>query len=295
LPDSLRQQAARIYVGYRVPHHVLPQAWQNSHWLVALPICVYLLLWARRSADLRYRIIARYGVCAAGLFAVGLIISWTPNIGALRFYWFRFGDTMLPLLTWFLVIMWVNDALAHARPGLARAGMRFAEAVSIAAPLVVSIPYFVPVHAKLFGQDLASWRLGAPAAPAPSMSVWIRQHTAREARFLVDPADDTFYVQANRAVFVSFKHSPQSDRDIVEWYRRIVQLNGEREPVQRGPAAAVELSAGFHKLSAAQITRIAQDHQVDYVVTSAPDLPFLRVHQAGGVVLYRVGSSAGPP
>ena len=56
----------------------------------------------------------------------------------------------------------------------------------------------------------------APAGDAADrqMGEWIRHHTDRRATFLIDPTLDTFYVDAERAAFVSFKHAPQAERDL---------------------------------------------------------------------------------
>ena len=70
---------------------------------VALNTC----LWTRGG---RYRLLAQYALGAAALFVFGLVLAYVGPTSMLRFYWFRFGDTMLPLLGWFALAMILSDA-----------------------------------------------------------------------------------------------------------------------------------------------------------------------------------------
>jgi len=109
-----------IYVYLRLPHHLLPKTWEKAAWLGALVhlsiLLIAVVVWSlalRRSqsfvglAGIDSSVIKAFGLWAlvgAGFFVSGLILAPFDLQGRwLRFYPFRFADSLLPLLLALLI------------------------------------------------------------------------------------------------------------------------------------------------------------------------------------------------
>ncbi|MFT3921839.1 MAG: hypothetical protein QM778_04835 [Myxococcales bacterium] len=285
---NLVANGAQIYVELRVSHHVLPSAWSSRLWPLWLGVCVATALLLRRR-EARYRVVSQYVLVAAAIFCAGLVIWGLGWHTLLRFYWFRFGDTMIPLLTWFLLTMRLSDRyLASASIELG-GSRRFSLAWIASAALgaaTLSL-YFLRGPAELFGEDVRrSWVL--PGRRPTAVGSWIQRHTDPEASFLIDPILDSFYVDAERAAFVTFKHAPQAEQDLIEWETRLERLAGGAMPSAQGLAARAELDAAYRGMAGDEARQIALDYGLDYMLTENPWLPFPRAYQSDGWTLYRM-------
>jgi hypothetical protein len=301
-------KAAEIYVRFRVPHHVLPAAWGGRMRLIELLIAAIVLfvliyLHGRSHAS---RFIAAYALCSTVLFMIGLGVYFAGDIPLLKYYWFRFPDVIVPLMSWVLLAMIINDMGDGEAPfrGLPRLNSVL---VAAAAPLqpvwskiftaaamaviALSVAHLLPSR----GQDQRTASAGGDAATASDdfandrtaiqpMYAWIAQHTPRDSAFLVDPMRSDFYMWAERAMFVSFRHSPQTEADIAQWYERLTLCNGGQAPKVKG-----EITPHFYNLDQAAIRDIATRYGLDYYVgrTRQP-LTFERVYSVNGFTLFKI-------
>jgi hypothetical protein len=100
---------------------------------------------------------------------------------------------------------------------------------------------------------------------------------------------DEFYVRAQRPMFVSFKHFPQTPKDILEWHQRITLANGNRTPLSRSYAANDELRMNFYNLDQGSIERIAKLYGVHYYLGKPQQpLTFERVYSDSNFTLYLI-------
>lgn len=293
LDPQLARRASEIYVTLRVPHHVLPSAWLGQQWpyWLALLVAANLVLWRRGP---RYRLLCQYALSAAGIFLVGLLIAHLGLTSTLRFYWFRFGDTMLPLLGWFLLAICLSDLRrtleAHAQPTFRALGTALGGLMVVLTLALATITFSLYVRREpwmVFGED-ARRTLALPHAHSGTMGQWIQAHTDRAATFMIDPTLDSFYVDGERAVFVSFKHSPQEERDILAWYTRLLRLTGGRPLLQGGISVLGELQAAYRELTADEVVRTARDYGLDYMLSPNGQLPFPVAYRDAGLTLYRM-------
>jgi hypothetical protein len=300
-------RAAEIYVRFRVPHHVFPGAWGGRMRLVellaAIGLFVLMFLHGRSRAS---RFIAAYALCSTVLFMIGLAIYFAGDIPLLKYYWFRFPDVMVPLMSWVLLAMVssdvadgeapfrrlprLNSVLAAAAAPLQRAWPKMFAAAAIGV-VALSIVHLLPSR----GQEQRKASAGDDAPTASDdfandrtaiqpMYAWIAQHTPRNSVFLVDPMRSDFYMWAERAMFVSFRHSPQTEADIAQWYERLTLCNGGHAPQTRG-----EITPHFYSLDQAAIRNIAARYGLDYYVGRARQpLPFERVYSVNGFTLYKI-------
>jgi hypothetical protein len=110
---------------------------------------------------------------------------------------------------------------------------------------------------------------------------------------LIDPRWENFYVESERSPLVTFKHSPQAEADMVEWFERLRRLNGGRTPRGAGFGALRQIGEAFARLSPEQITALARDYQLTYLLTPAGRLPFPKLFKHRGLHLYRIDGA--PP
>ena len=285
--------AWRIYVGYRVPHHLLPAVWRGYYWVVGLAsaTCLFSVIYSlRRSRASRF--ISAYALGSIFLFTVGLAVYKSGKVTLLRFYWFRFPDVMIPLLSFTVGAAILYHLIAsnllprlvprerwhHALSKLRR-GMPAGITLAVA---LIALGSAYRLHTEVKIPE-------ATRTETQTMLAWIAENTPKQSVFLVAPTIADFYIYAQRAMFVSFKHSPQSAPDILEWYRRIVMCNGERDPKKRGFDSQEELQTNFYKLSEESIQRVADSYGIRYYLGRPEQLlAFRHVHSTPHYTLYEI-------
>ena len=270
------REAYAIYVEHRVPHHLLPSAWEPGWPWSLLGATLFLLLTRFGAPTRRVRRLADVGLAAAGLFLVGLAIARFADVAWLRFYWFRLPDVLLPWLVLALGAAWVERALRGHRPRLGAARRPVGAALTVAAGIVV---LFAAV-------DMA--RRPPPPEPIAAFD-WIREQTPRDAVFLADPMLQSFYVDAERAVFATWKHAPHAAPDVLAWYDRLLELTGGVPPAAPGSWRDGELQARFYRLPPAAIRDLAARHGLThYVGLTRHAAPLARERPPDGFeTLYR--------
>lgn len=272
--------AGAIYVLFRNPHHTWPAAWPGYPWLLG-GVGVALALFggfhlSGRSPVVRFT--AAYTLGSLGLFLVGLAIFALGQVEWLKYYWFRFADVIVPFMGGSLLVGQGAEWGPVARLGAA--GRKWLH-LAIIGLIVINIGY----HLYQLGQEFKQQESSHTIATLE----WIAKNTPPEATFLVDPTMSNFYLYAQRAMFVSWKHIPYRNEDILEWYERIKLANGNRSPAGQGFAALVELQDNFYHLDPAQIQAISGRYAIDYYLGNiSQDLPFEPVYQNGHFVLYRL-------
>lgn len=118
---------------------------------------------------------------------------------------------------------------------------------------------------------------------------WINKNTDKGTVFLVYPGIQDFYMYAQRAMFVSYKHSPQAAEDIMEWYERIKLTNGGRFPSKRGFAALEELEPNFYQLNEQSILRLSKQYGISYYLGKpSQNLRFRKVYSDSYYTLYKL-------
>jgi hypothetical protein len=287
-------QASEIYVRYRAPHHLLPN-WGGIGWkieiIISAVLFLFLYLFGRTH---KFRFIAAYALSSVGFFLIGIGIYLMGYIHMLKYYWFRFPDVMIPFIGASLIAMIIEKIASGCSPFGAvslRSLPRFNLVLSRLIPLsLVVAATFVILSATLeFGSGLRKDGFRAKTRKDYSgMFKWIKQNTSNKDIFFVDPTIPDFYVNAQRAEFVSFKHFPQSETDIKEWYKRIKVIN-QKPPKTSGFSSKSELRENFYKIDEMIISDIVERYGIRYYLgLTNQKLPFERVHTVNRYTLYRV-------
>lgn len=264
-PTSVR--AAEIYVLGRVPHHVYPEVWGDDwYWglLGWIGVAIVAFVIGRPST----KALARFAFASAALFAIGLAVYAMGSIELARFYWFRFGDVMLPFCGWWFA------ALAVAT--IPKRTHRLLLPILLAAFVVI---------------DHSGRSLVVGHTRQRPLFEWIRNNTPPDATFLVDPGLQDFYVRAERARVVGFKHAPQPSEDLVEWFDRMTAMNTGLQPLGQGFQMVGEVRRNYDALPAEKIRTLAKRYgATHYVGPRRSDIDLRLIHTAGGYAVYAVGA-----
>jgi hypothetical protein len=283
-----------IYTAYRLRHHLFPGSWGYGYWMVIL-FFSFLLFGAvfvlAKSNSLRF--LAAYALASLSLFIIGLGIYAFGDVSLLRFYWFRFPDVIVPFLGLIisgLVVQYLLKNLGTKIFTLPEDSLfwkifRSKYAGKIAA-LAVIIVIFGVASISAFGRIQSEMQSHSPIR---DMEVWIAGNTPKDSTFFINPKIEDFYIFAERPVFVTFKHLPQSAPEIMEWYERIKLCNGNRAPQKTGFDSLDEIEANFYNLDEDAIRSIAESYGVNYYLgVLRKDLPFKLVYSDRQYALYEI-------
>lgn len=283
-------RAYEIYVAFRNPHHTLPSHWPGRAWLFwvtcysFLLAAVYLI-----SRSPRRRFISAYALSSALFFLIGLGLFAFHRIPALRYYWFRLPDVLLPLAVSILVAFAVDD-LITGKWRFSRLLENWKPGFSRTLVIIISLAVFLPALGDGVERISQVGKADESVQQILPMLSWIKGHTPKDAIFLIDPSFEEFYVYTERAQFVTVKHAPYEPADVLEWYKRVILCNGGRRPREKGFDIYPELKGHYYHLSAKALGEITGQYHIDYYLgRPARALPFRRVHSEGGYTLYRVG------
>ncbi|GAB4503560.1 MAG: hypothetical protein Fur0043_05520 [Anaerolineales bacterium] len=284
-----------IYVTYRVPHHLYPATWEGWEWIARFGLGILLfgllLVWQKSNSA---KFLATYGWASAGLFLVGRLIYISGKTTLLRYYWFRFPDTMIPFLTT-LLSAYILERILDSQLTLPRLTvkqqiqvrlmLKWAFQLGVVALLIISMW----LSTSRLHQELQDLKKAESTDPLLTTMRWISVNTPRQAVFLINPSILEFYIYAERAVFVTWKTSPQTAPDMLEWYHRLLLCNGGQPPYRSGYASTMELQNNFYALDEEQINRIVQRYDIDYYLgSSQQNLSFERVYSNSSFTLYKI-------
>jgi hypothetical protein len=289
-------QAWLIYVEYRVPQHVFPKAWspQGNPWRAELALAAFLfLIMYFLSNSTKGRFIAAFSLGSVFLFLVGLFIYYVlGNTPLLRFYWFRFPDVMVPFMSLLLIALFLND-FADKRITkdslFQRIQLKIQTIFRLLPPIIIVVLIIMMVQQT--NRFLSSYHASLHPNPPAILATlnWISRNTPKQAIFLVDPSESDFYIYAQRAMLVSWKSSPESGSEILEWYKRIKLCNGNVDLENRGYNAPQELHSNFYKLNASQVQQIANLYGINYFLGLATqNFPFERVYSDSTYAIFKI-------
>lgn len=203
-----------IYVNIRVPHHTLPSSFLIEFWIKLLVFSAINVLFLR-SKKQEIKLLSWYAVFSVIISLIGLGIYFLLASHHMKYYFFRTSSVILPLVT-FLNIMFFLDEKIKSEYLIRRFKLSH---LLIVIAILVSFS-----KVKHFVNDF-TFDIKANTLDDVEMVNWVKQNTDENKVFITAPDAKFFYINYERAMFVSWKHSPQASKDIVEWYDRIKLLN----------------------------------------------------------------------
>ena len=282
--------AGEIYVLYRVAHHVLPSAWANELWLPLSIMCAIILVAGAifiREKPLKLLLIA--ASMGFVFFGIGAILFLTNNIPLLRFYWFRFPD----VFTTFAIGLAISTGISRI---VEKTKFTRRRNILILTCIALSI-MATAISIVKFADQIKSTARSKPYRYARvdedlgDMLLWISWNTPKDAVFLVSPAIEEFYYLAERTMFISLKHSPQTANNIIEWFDRLKLCSGgESLPAGVGIFGFHEiLESRFYNLSKDDLHNISELYRIDYYLDCGEgrlDMPIM--HENADFRLYAI-------
>lgn len=294
---QLLAEANEIYVYRRLRHHLTPAGFQPHFIVRHLLLLVAFFLLGRlaanddRLARLRSAVWGAVAISVAG-WCVAALAWLDPHLaaGLLRFYWFRLGDSFLPLG------VALSAITIAAAAGSRNSGFRPPQRWVVLASLFIAAWHLLACGVHRVRPDLprgdrppkvenyADWR---------DACRWIADSTPPDALFLTPRLQQTFKWHTNRAEVVTWKDIPQDARSIVLWWQRIeaIHATGSLDPDQRWYESLATMETQ-------RVASLAHRFGADYVLTAAqPPLALPRRYQNNSYAVYEVpppSPAAGP-
>jgi hypothetical protein len=281
-------EANDIYVFERLKHHLVPQ--EFPPWLIArhlLLLVGWLALARNGERSPKFRRLDGVVMGALAIEMGGLAISlaadtypaWTA--GWLRLYWFRLSDVMLPVGVALSGVAATAPLARRRRPAVVGwITLCLALAVSHRQEYAIARLFRPPARADKSGKVLnaADWR---------DACEWVAGHTPDDAMFLTPRLAQTFTWHAGRGQVASWKDVPQDAAAIVEWWRRIKEIHGTRDPTWQG-----EWHDSLSLRSTRALQRLGEEYDARYLVTeSKPRLALKLLYENNSYAVYSLVTS----
>jgi hypothetical protein len=267
-PDVIdKVSAAQVHVFMRLPHHLSPQLFApQRHWAAACTLAIFTLATVLLGSGTKRRHVTqgddcnrhdglrRLLICSwlAALFSlIGLAIDWSlsvprPDIAAklLRFYWFRWSDIVLPLVSSLIIWNWLASALAplanasnssvsKPQPWLKRGLLPvaiLATVFAVGSRLQLSEQRLIPPADRLLVESVGRNAIVTDRyVDWLAVCQWIREHTPQDSLWLTPKYQQSFKWHARRAEVVCWKDVPQDNASVIEWYHRIENCDPPRD------------------------------------------------------------------
>lgn len=290
--DVSKLRAGLIYVHSRIPHHVLPSYWfqRGGLWKPQLKLLLCLMVIvpsAIRPWNRLTRLFSRFTLLSLLFAAVGFGLYFIGREDLLKFYPFRLPDTLLPVTAYFLLFSYISRSEVTCGRVVTDRGKRVSGIVaSVFLFIIVSVPFGNSVGRLVSDAEYYLSYL-PPENAKRELYTWIKNNTPADSVFLISPREEHFYLAAERAQFVSFKHSPQSEGNIMEWYRRLMLLSGKDFNTQDYNLDLDEIVEDYLQLSPERLDRIVQEYNTDYYIgPRRSGLPYQTVYKNGGLAVY---------
>ncbi len=290
--QEISKLAWDVYVQVRVPYHVLPKLYFEA---LVVPFLFsffnLVTVFYIKKEELKY--LSSYILVATAISGLGVLIYWFGDQALLRYYFFRFNDAIQPLLTILILASLGTDKLEQ----LGRI-LKIPERLNVRLPaiLLLGITVFfvikkVPNIQKLMSTD--SYKISEIQKRSSvdfEMSEWINSNTPATSVFIVPIDWETFYMEAERPLFVSWKHAPQRAHDLVEWYKRIQLLNKGEDLMSKNIDHRKVVARNYKKLTDVEIVNIKEQYpEVSHVILpSEISLEFEEIFRTTNFILYKL-------
>jgi hypothetical protein len=287
VPADLVRRAEEIYVFDRIAHHLLIRDFDGT--LVirhTLLVVLFAAFWFALRHDRRF---ARLGGVVWGATLLVLIgglldmslgnTSWAAR--ALRYYWFRASDVLVPVgVSLATTLLLVRASTEKSRWAAAGLGLVM---VLIGGNLIATVAQLQrqPIPAADLQGGIGTINQWMAWKDACS---WVRQQAPRSATFLTPIDHQTFKWYAQRPEVVTWKDVPQNAAAIVDWSQRLVRVRHWQQST-----TSAESNARFAAL--------ADDYAFQYAVVRWPAVVPLPqwpiVYRNSDYVVLRVGPTEG--
>lgn len=293
-----------IYVFLRLPHHLNPFAWDIISWArvgiftALFGLAIFLVIQQRdRSSEAQFQacwdLILFSGLTMVP-FLLGILVAPFDAEGKLlQYYPFRLGDVMLPLATFLLLAVWLEQQLRYWNPrawAIIGIALLVILAVSQTEKFVNSIED-IQGYPDTQQESDEEWR---------DLCGWIRNNTPEDALFVTLPLNrNSFTWMTERAIVANYKFLPQTAKEIVEWYGRMDDLTaGTLSSMATDPELRWEggisveiredLRDAYLDLDTTEAIALMEKYQASYFLTRSDHTLNLPIaYQTDSYILYQ--------
>jgi len=202
---QIAQKALDILVNFRNPYHALITSWLNWTVLVQALVLLAGLFIARKTHLFPILAIVTLGMLILTVIQAATNSEWL----ALIFPW-RVSILLVPFGTTLVIAFAVSKIMdALEKPGKADRGM------SMACLLLIIV--LMAVGAIRF-QIESNRQMADPSLP---MMAYVAAHKSPGDVYMVPAKMIDFRLVTGAPIYVDFNTTPDRDRDVLEWYRRL--------------------------------------------------------------------------
>ena len=226
------------------------------------------------------------------LSVIGFALGWmaaimpSPAAMALRLYWFRLSDIVVPIGTVLVGLQYLDGQLA-SRQLIARARSSsrsscYRHTTCGLKPAILSgcrrVGARVGPRTDRFITDKAAWL---------DVCRWARENTPPEAVFITPRQSSTFKWHSGRNESVTWKDMPQDAASIEKWWQRLRDCfgTGQQDPNNRWHQSLAEL--GDEKLRELA-KKYAAQYAVVEVIPAVPRFKNAPVYENKSYAVYRI-------
>jgi len=122
------------------------------------------------------------------------------------------------------------------------------------------------------------------------LASWVNKNTKEDEVFLINPIISNWYTTAQRAVYIGFKHIPQSEIYLEEWYNRIKKFMNNKKLSELGYSKNKPIiDENYKNLDNETVIAICTDNNIRYFVDSSNlERPFEVIFRNTKYILYEV-------
>ena len=268
-----------IYVNIRVPHHVLPSYFRIETWIKMAIFTLLNILFLIKTKNLKVKLLSSYALFSVIISLIGLAIFFVlGNSHHLKYYFFRYADIMLPFIT---LVNAVSIAIEKKNKTLLKRKNQIKTAVVI-------ISLFCITPELMYIQDnatLSPQKMLESTVEDIAMIKWVKKNTSKNEVFITPPGASFFYINYERPMFVSWKHSPQGATDLEEWYKRLKLINRGNDFINIG-----QVYEGYFSLTEVEILAITEEYpDMGYFLTlNSIILDFPLLFKSSKYSLYQI-------
>ena len=106
--------------------------------------------------------------------------------------------------------------------------------------------------------------------PTGKLEQWAKTQTPHDAIFSIPPSFSSFRSGSQRTIVVNFKAVPYTDREVVKWFKRLLDMAPIELPERGGSAVLSKLDDAYNSLSPAALLRLSERYKFGYLVRENP-------------------------
>ena len=261
------EAASQLYL-MRSAHHLLPPVWDWPFTGIKIGLCVLFLLYiVKKTEKKEWHYLGIFALSSLWLFVFGLIVFFIGAESILKYYLFRFPDTIVPIVTVLLFFAYLDNRIQWLKKTRILNQRNIGYFLSIGVLIFTSLSFIDTIRESV-KYNLAINEIGIEKEYIDIMH-WVRNNTPQESKFLDFPMNEGFYLIAQRPVFVKYKHVPQGEKMIEEWYQRIKACNGGNELQGVSFKVGEELRNNYYNLRYEDIKNLSDTYNLDYYIGPA--------------------------